>query len=500
MATRKAAESAPVPARPKGSVEAFRGGPLAAFLTAGPVLEVDATGHAVAEEGQATVFAHYRLQNIADYRAALQGWFRLVRIGGHLVIVVPHAFLHDRQLELPSRRHPGQSRLYTPASLLEEVEEALAPNSYRLRFLGDADEGYDYGLPSDRVPVGQGDILLALERIAPPAWTLDLPVEVKAAAPDYSFRPARTRIEVALRPHHRRILILKLDHLGDFIMGICALEKARALFADAEITLVVGSWNVQTARELGLADQVVAFDAFPRNSSEEQVDVPGKTALFQRLIVGDYDLAIDLRTDPDTRFLLKHVDAPIRAGVGTAAQFPFLDIFLPLDFNRNHPETAYEHRFGHHDFRAQDRVVRADYRTSSEAVLVRRDSAIIWGPYRHIRPGRYFFEPFLELAPRGDGLLMLDVGINAERVAYATVPPARGVRLPFVVKRSDAEFEFRIWTVDDLPAIDFDFYGGRLVREGAGSVLHQSEYTTLLIDLIAMRLARTGLLADAELP
>ena len=32
------------------------------------------------------------------------------------------------------------------------------------------------------------------------------------------------------------------------------------------------------------------------------------------------------------------------------------------------------------------------------------------------------------------------------------------------------------------------------MREGAGSVLHQSEYLSLLIDLIQMRVSGTGLL------
>lgn len=482
----------------RDALSTYRTGPLAPFLSETPLLDVGAGPVMVADESQAVLFAADRLQDVDDYRATLQSWFRAVRTGGHLVLVVPHAFLYERQLELPSRWNSLQRRLYTPATLLEEIEEALEPNSYRVRFVGDADAGYDYDAAPDREPGGRSDVLLAIQKIAPPHWTLDRRVAVAAATPDYSFEPRRTRVEVPVHPPRNRILILKLDHMGDLIMAIAALERARALFADAEITLVVGSWNLQTARELGVADIVLAFDAFPRNSSEQEADVPARTALFQQLVTAEYDLAIDLRTDTDTRFLLRHVKAPLRAGIGTAAQFPYLDIFLPLDFNRNRPETAREYVYNNHDFISQGPVVRHDYRLESRAGSVERHCAILWGPYRSLRPGRYVFEPHIEFGPDKSGMLLLDIGLDAERVAYATAPAADRIRLSFSVEKPDASFEFRIWTVDDMPSIDFNFFGGRLLREGAGSTLHQSEYSQLLIELIAIRLARTGILSDLE--
>lgn len=458
--------------------------------------EVGAAGPAAADRSRQTVVALRRLQTIADYRGALQNWFRTVAVGGHLLIVVPHAFLDDRQLELPSRRDPARRRLYTPASLLGEIEEALAPNSYRVRYAGDADAGYDYlGRGEERS--GESDVAVAIERIALPDWSLDVPRDVKAARPDFGFEPSRTRIEARSFPVRHKILLLKLDHMGDFIMDIPVLERARTLFADAEITLVVGPWNAQVARDLGVADHVIPFAAFPRNSSEEEVDVHGKAALFQATVTDEYDLAIDLRTDVDTRILLRRAKARLRAGIGTAAQFPFLDIFLPLDFNRNRPETARETRYEHHRFHTQHHVERGDYRLVSDGERAERHCGILWGPYDRLRPGRYVFEPHLELAPAQGGMLMLDVAVDARRAGYVLLPSAQApIRLPFAVERPDAEFEFRIWTVEDMPAIGFSFYGGRLLREGAGSTLHQSEYGALLIELVAMRLARTGFLAE----
>ena len=479
----------------------YCGGALHTYLDRDDLLVVGAGEIAVADGSQATIFAGRRLQRIADYRGALQRWFRALRIGGHLVIAVPHAFLHGRQMMLPARLDPAQRRLYTPRSLLDEVEEALAPNSYRIRYLGDDDDGYDYAAPADGEPAGHSDVLLVLERIAQPDWPLLNVAQAKATAPDYAWEPALTRIEAPLRPASQKILIMKLDHLGDFIMAIPALRKARAAFADAEITLVVGSWNLDVARRLGVADHVLGFDAFPRNSSEEEVDVHAKADLFGALLPDHYDLAIDLRTDVDTRQLLKKLGATLKAGIGTKAQFPFLDIFLPLDWNRNEPETAREDVIGHQSFASQGSARRSDNRIVSEAGGVEREYAIVWGPYWRLRPGNYVFEPHFEAADgvgREGGALRLDVALDAVRVVDIVVSGTERPRLPFRVGPEGASFEFRIWVVDGRHSLDLSFFGGRLLRQGASSVLHQSEYSSLMIELVRMRTRRFGMLEDVR--
>jgi hypothetical protein len=447
-----------------------------------------------------TLIVRCSLQDIPDYRGALRRWFAAVRTGGHLVITVPHTFLYERLLSLPSRWHSSQRRLYTPASILAEVEEALEPNSYRVRLLRDDDEGYDYAAPGDLPPAGSSDIVLVLEKIEPPLWQPGVPVaagKIRGAEPDYAFEPPRTRVEVTTPQARRRILILKLDHLGDFIMSLNALENARARFADSHITLVVGSWNVDMARASGLADEVIAFDVFPRNSTEEEVDVQGKTALFEQLGLGAFDLAIDMRTDTDTRFLLRKVDTRLRAGIGARSQFPFLDIFLPVNQTRNETEAAREDVLRHRDFSWQDSADNGEFRLKFATDTIDRGGALVWGPYSRLRPGRYEFEPFIEPDRATNGLLTLDVAIDATPVVQRILSPEDEVgKLAFTVEAPDLPFEFRIWTVSDAPIFGFSFYGGRLIRQGGASVLHQSEYQLLLIELVAHRLDRAGVLGD----
>jgi hypothetical protein len=456
--------------------------------------------------GIISVLRAYRcLQDIADYRAAIQSWFASVAPGGHLIIVVPHAFLYERQLTLPSPWSKRTRRLYTPASLLAEVEEALVPNSYRVRWLGDADRSYAYDARLDSEPTTESDVVLVIERITPPLWTLGqdpAPVSTKQiTTTDFAFEPARTRFELNVRPSVKRILILKLDHLGDFIMGLPALERARRYFSDATIDLVVGSWNVGLAREVGVADRVIEFNAFPRNSTEEEPNVEATLGHFRSLITDSYDLAIDLRTDIDTRTLLRAVKAPIKAGIGTRSRFPFLDIALPLDATRNAAENARDDRISHEGFVSQGSAHRRHFSLRSDAETVERDCAIVWGPYLDLGPGDYIFDFYLDLDDSGgDGLLKLDVALDqGDTVAEMFVSGPSTFQLGFRVDTPGTQFEARIWTVEDHPSIGFNFYGGRLLRRAPANVLHQSEYALLLIEQVKLRILDLGSLTDSSL-
>src|SRR5580704_2911909 len=68
-------------------------------------------------------------------------------------------------------------------------------------------------------------------------------------------------------PRHRRLLVTKLDHVGDFLIALPALEKLRATFPKDHITLVCGSWNTELARASGVANEVRPYDFFPENAA-----------------------------------------------------------------------------------------------------------------------------------------------------------------------------------------------------------------------------------------
>jgi SAM-dependent methyltransferase len=122
------------------------------------------------DASQDAVFASHTLEHIEDYASALADWYRVLRIGGYLVIAVPHQQLYERKAALPSRFNGDHKRFYTPVSLLQEIEEALPLGGYRIRSLRDIDDGFSYEMPPERNPVGGYEIELVVEKIEIPFY------------------------------------------------------------------------------------------------------------------------------------------------------------------------------------------------------------------------------------------------------------------------------------------------------------------------------------------
>ncbi len=124
------------------------------------------------DNSQDAVYSSHCLEHIADYIGAIQDWYRVLKPGGHMIIVVPHAHLYERARQPPSAWNPDHKRFYTPASLLAEIEQALAPNSYRVRHLADNDTSYDYTLPKNQHPTGCLEIELVIQKRDRPEWVV----------------------------------------------------------------------------------------------------------------------------------------------------------------------------------------------------------------------------------------------------------------------------------------------------------------------------------------
>lgn len=125
------------------------------------------------DESQDGIYTSHCLEHIGDYKNAIREWYRVLKSGGHLVIVVPHQYLFERRLKLPSLSNSDHKRFYTPASLMNEIEDSLEPNSYRVRHLVDNDFGFDYSVPPWSPHVGGCyEIELVLEKTRPPYWTM----------------------------------------------------------------------------------------------------------------------------------------------------------------------------------------------------------------------------------------------------------------------------------------------------------------------------------------
>ena len=119
-----------------------------------------------------TVHSSHMLEHVADYRATIRDWYRVLKLGGFIVCTVPHQFLYEKKSGLPSLWNADHKRFCTPASLLREFETSLEPNSYRVRHLRDNDEGYTYDIGPQAHAGGAYEIEIVVQKIAKPDWDI----------------------------------------------------------------------------------------------------------------------------------------------------------------------------------------------------------------------------------------------------------------------------------------------------------------------------------------
>lgn len=117
------------------------------------------------DSSQDFVYSSHCLEHIDNYQTTIQEWMRVTKSKGHIVIVVPHRDLYEKKLDLPSRFNGDHKRFYTAASLLQEIQDSLPVNSYRVRHLRENDEGHVYTDPPEVHGCGCYEVEVVLEKL-----------------------------------------------------------------------------------------------------------------------------------------------------------------------------------------------------------------------------------------------------------------------------------------------------------------------------------------------
>lgn len=118
------------------------------------------------DESQDAVYSSHVLEHIPNWQVALQEWFRVLKIGGYMIIVVPHWLLYEKKKDLPSRfAGIGHFRYYLPSTLLAELQDALPLGEWRLRYMCDNDLNFNYKLSDLEHSQGCYEIDCVIEKI-----------------------------------------------------------------------------------------------------------------------------------------------------------------------------------------------------------------------------------------------------------------------------------------------------------------------------------------------
>ena len=129
----------------------------------------------------------------------------------------------------------------------------------------------------------------------------------------------------------RRILVLRLERIGDLLMSLPALHAIRRRAPQAAIDLVVGSWNLALARQVDGIDAVEAMDALWLARDAGGASWPALLRQARGWRARRYDLAINLEGDIRSNILMSRARARWCAGFGMAGGGPLLDDDVGFD-------------------------------------------------------------------------------------------------------------------------------------------------------------------------
>ncbi|MBI5643838.1 MAG: glycosyltransferase family 9 protein [Deltaproteobacteria bacterium] len=100
----------------------------------------------------------------------------------------------------------------------------------------------------------------------------------------------------------KRILILKLDHIGDVILSLPAIKMLRHKYSDARITILAGSWAIPILERVSDIDEIVVLNYFHERSEKWKapLDEGVLKDIKHRLSSSGFDMVIDLRRHSGT--------------------------------------------------------------------------------------------------------------------------------------------------------------------------------------------------------
>lgn len=133
----------------------------------------------------------------------------------------------------------------------------------------------------------------------------------------------------------RRILLLRLERIGDLLMSLGAIQSVRQMAPHAVIDLVVGSWNAALAQTIPGIDRIEVLDAPWLARDEASSSFAGLAARAWRWRRQHYDLAINFEGDIRSHLLMAASLARRRVGFDMAGGGPMLTDRVPHDPKRH---------------------------------------------------------------------------------------------------------------------------------------------------------------------
>jgi len=129
----------------------------------------------------------------------------------------------------------------------------------------------------------------------------------------------------------KRILLLRLERIGDLLMALPAIRDVRTFAPSAEIDLVVGSWNASLARAVPSVTRVLILDAKWLAREGSGLGLAALIGAARGWRTSQYDLAINFEPDVRSNLVLAAAGATWTVGWTSAGGGPVLDESFDFD-------------------------------------------------------------------------------------------------------------------------------------------------------------------------
>ena len=133
----------------------------------------------------------------------------------------------------------------------------------------------------------------------------------------------------------RKILIVRIDGLGDIVMSTPAFRALRNIFCDSYITLLSANWSKALVEVMPIFDEIIYFDA-PWLVKRKRKKIRRIVGIIRKLRKENFDLFIDLRGDFRNNILMFFCKAKYRVGFHITGCHFLLTHVVPCDEN-HHP-------------------------------------------------------------------------------------------------------------------------------------------------------------------
>ena len=127
--------------------------------------DYDGTNLPFPDNSQDFIYSSHVLEHISNRSEVIRDWFRVIKKGGFIVCVVPHKWLYERKENLPSHWNEDHKIFYEASNLCKEFEQAVPPNTFRIRHLLENDKNHIYNVPVEIHASGCYELEIVLEKL-----------------------------------------------------------------------------------------------------------------------------------------------------------------------------------------------------------------------------------------------------------------------------------------------------------------------------------------------